>query len=62
MNKNPENHLEKKFPMYRTGTKEEVTSKDLTEHVAKVMSDIYSVRYGREITIRLGEAEEDTKK
>lgn len=46
--------MSSKFPMYRCGTKEEVTSRDLTDHIAKVMSDIYSVRYGREIKIKFG--------
>lgn len=43
-----------KIPMYRYGTKEEVTSRDLTDRIAKVMSDILSVRYNRKITIKFG--------
>ncbi len=43
-----------KIPLYRRGTQEEVTSRDLTDHVAKVLSDIYSLRYNRKITIKFG--------
>lgn len=41
-----------KFPMYRYGTREEVTNRDLVDRISKVVSDIYSVRYNREITVR----------
>lgn len=40
-----------KFPMYRYGTREEVTSRDLADRIAKVMSDILSMRYNRKIVI-----------
>ena len=42
------------FPLYRRGTNEEVTSRDLTDQIAKVLSDIYSLRYNRKITIKFG--------
>lgn len=49
------------FPLYRRGTKEEVTSRDLTDHVAKILSDIYSLRYNRKITIKFGGDENETQ-
>ena len=45
------------FPLYRRGTQEEVTSRDLTDRVAKVLSDIYSLRYNRKITVEFGGGE-----
>ena len=51
-----------KIPMYRYGTKEEVTSRDLTNRIAKVMSDILSVRYDRKVTIKFeGDDDDETQ-
>ena len=49
----------RKIPMYRRDTDEEVTSRDLTNQIAKVLSDIYSLRYNRKITIKFGGGDED---
>lgn len=49
----------RKFPMYRDGTREEVTSADLARHLEKVMSDILSVRYDCKVTIRLEGGDEN---
>ena len=62
MSKKTQGQPANKFPLYRRGTTVEVTSKDLTDHIAKVLSDIYTLRYGHKITIRFGNSEEDTKK
>ena len=51
--------MSNKFPMYRNGTREEVTSGDLTDRIAKVISDIYSVRYGCKVTFKFGGGDGD---
>ena len=43
-----------RFPMYRRGTKEEVTSRDLTDRIAQLLSDCYSDMYGCKITFKFG--------
>ena len=61
MSKKSQDQPVKEFPLYRRGTKEEVTSEDLTDHIAKILSDIYSLRYKRKITVRFGKTKKDDK-
>lgn len=50
-----------KFPMYRYGTREEVTSRDLTDRIAQLLSDCYSDMYGCKVTFKFGGDNDETK-
>lgn len=49
------------FPMYRYGTKEKVTSRDLTDRIAQLLSDCYSDMYGCKVTFKFGGDENETQ-